>query len=151
MTETSQTKQLVRTTTAPAIAEPTRSRWPLIWAVGVFQLKLLVEGLKDIALFPLSMVAAGIDLLAGNSPERGLFATVLRAGRGFENWVNLFAAIETEQQRKSSLDAHLDQVEQVLRDQAKREDLTARARTAVDDALKAIARAQQQQGDAKSD
>ncbi len=126
---------------APAVAQPQSIRWPLVWAVGVFQIKLLVDGLKDILLFPLSMIAAAIDLLAGNPVHKGLFAVVLRAGRGFENWVDLFAAVESGNDSPNGLDAHLGQVERLLRDQSKRQDLTARARRAVDDALLALQRA----------
>jgi len=130
----------------PAPEASASARWPLIWAVAMFQLKLVVDGLKDIALFPLSLAAAAIDLIAGNRPERGLFAMVLRAGRGFDEWVDLFAAADSKNQAVAGprgLDAHVHQLEQFVSDASKRKDLTDRARQAMDDALLALQRARQ--------
>ncbi len=67
-----------------------QSRLSLIWAVLVFQAKLIVDGLRDLVLVPISLVAALIGLIAGgNEPDR-YFQKILGLGRRSEIWINLF-------------------------------------------------------------
>jgi len=67
-----------------------RSRLGLVWAVLVFQAKLIVDGLRDLVLVPVSLFAALLGLVAGgNEPDR-FFRRVLALGRRSEIWINLF-------------------------------------------------------------
>lgn len=130
-----QTQQL------PAPIEPSPpphdSRWRLVRDLIVFQVKLVVDGLKDLVLGPTSMIAGVIDLARGTPRERGLFMAVLRAGDGFDRWVGLFDALAPRERSEApaSLDDHLRRVEQVLIEQHQRGGLTADAKLAIDRAL----------------
>ncbi|HEV2147749.1 MAG TPA: hypothetical protein VGR37_10135 [Longimicrobiaceae bacterium] len=64
------------------------SRGALVRDVLIFQLKLWMDGLKDLVLVPLSLVAAGVDFVF----RTRLFYRVLRIGERFDLWLNLFGA-----------------------------------------------------------
>ena len=67
-----------------------QSRANLVWATLVFQAKLIVDGLRDLVLVPISLVAAVFGLIAGGSEPGRYFEQVLRFGRRTEAWINLF-------------------------------------------------------------
>lgn len=56
----------------------------------IFQLKLLLDGLKDVALIWLSVFALVLDLVAGRGRKRRLFYAVMRLGERFDLWLNLY-------------------------------------------------------------
>ena len=66
------------------------SRLQLIWDVIVFQFKLAADGLRDLLLSPLSIIAAVMGLVAGGDDPRQYFRRLLRLGRRSEVWINLF-------------------------------------------------------------
>jgi hypothetical protein len=73
--------------------EPARahlSRLQLLTDVVVFQAKLLIDGLRDVLLSPLSIVAAVVGLLTGGDEPQRYFQKVIRFGRRTEVWINLF-------------------------------------------------------------
>ncbi|NKB99172.1 MAG: hypothetical protein GKR90_11860 [Pseudomonadales bacterium] len=67
-----------------------QSRLNLIWSVLVFQLRLIVDGLRDVVLVPISLIAALIGLIAGGAEPARYFNQILRLGRRTETWINLF-------------------------------------------------------------
>jgi len=66
------------------------SRFETVRDVVIFQIKLWLEGFKDIVLMPLSLGAAVIDLVFGGST----LYTVMKLGDRFERWVHLHAPLE---------------------------------------------------------
>ena len=70
--------------------ETSQTRLELLWDVLVFQMKLGVDGLRDVILVPVSMLAAIIGLLFGGSKPDQYFNRVLEFGRRTEHWINLF-------------------------------------------------------------
>ena len=77
-------------------SEIPQSRLELIWDVFVFQLKLTADGLRDVVLVPVSLVAALAGLLVGGSEPNQYFRRVLHFGRRTEYWINLFGHRRTE-------------------------------------------------------
>src|SRR5437868_5880020 len=69
-------------------------RWQFLRDVMVFQLKLLLDNLRDFALVPISIVAALIDLIYEGEREGALFYKVLRWGAHSEDVINVYSAIE---------------------------------------------------------
>jgi len=67
------------------------SRLRLLRDVVVFQVKLALEALLDITLIPVSLVAAGLDLLLGNWRQPRWFHAVLRFGERCERRIDLWA------------------------------------------------------------
>jgi len=68
----------------------------------LFQMKLWLDGLKDVVLSPVSIVAAVLDVL--RSPERqSFFYRVLQLGERFDQWLNLYNASTRAPRRSSGL------------------------------------------------
>ena len=55
----------------------------------VFQLKLALDGVKDVLAINLSIVAIIIDLIAGRGRRPRLFYSVVRLSQRFEGWLGL--------------------------------------------------------------
>ncbi len=85
------------------------SRWRLFRDVVVFQIKLGMEAVLDITLIPVSLAAAGMDLLLGNWRRPRWFHAVLRFGERCENRINLWG-IATP-----GVDSHQSEVDVVIR------------------------------------
>lgn len=60
----------------------------------VFQGKLLLDGFRDLALVPVSIIATMLDLFSKSEPPAQHFRSVLRFGRRTERWIGLFTAAE---------------------------------------------------------
>ncbi len=67
-----------------------RSRWRLASDLGVFELKLAIDGLKDIVLAPLAVAAALADMVMPAKNRGMLLRAVIRIGERFEAWLNLY-------------------------------------------------------------
>ncbi len=101
------------------------SRWQLLRDAGAFQVKLLLDALRDIALSPLALVAALVDFVfAGSRPPQHFYA-VLRLGRRSEAWIDLWAAGLREARSDETAPADtapvnadwiMDRVESLIRD-----------------------------------
>jgi hypothetical protein len=101
---------------------------------GIFQLKLALDGLKDLVVFQVSVAAIVLDLLAGHGKRPRLFYSVVRASERFDAWLNLHAAArrldETGSEdglfgvSEAGQDSLLGQIEELVRggDRAKRGD-----------------------------
>jgi hypothetical protein len=92
------------------------SRWRLARDVVVFQAKLGMEALLDIALIPLSLGAAGLDLVLGNWRRPRWFHAVLRFGERCENWIDLWrVATPGADAPQSEADALMRSIEMLIR------------------------------------
>ncbi len=58
----------------------------------ILQLKLWLDGIKDIILSPLAIGAAALDVLMGPTPEGHRLYKVLDLGERFDLWLNLYDA-----------------------------------------------------------
>lgn len=71
-----------------------RTRWVILRDLMIFQIKLVLDGAKDIVLSPLSLMAAALDVLfPGDQPGRRFYA-VMRVGERFDRWLSLFGAAD---------------------------------------------------------
>jgi len=66
------------------------SRRRVLYRVFLFQLKLLADGLRDIILSPVSIIAALMGLLAGNKDPDKYLNRLMEFGRRSDIWINLF-------------------------------------------------------------
>ena len=69
------------------------SRWTLIRDIAVLQFKLVVDGLRDLILVPVSLIAGLVTLIKGDE-HTNEFYDLLRLGKKSERWINLFGAAE---------------------------------------------------------
>ena len=60
----------------------------------IFQIKLWLDGFKDIGVFALASGAMVLDFLAGRGRRPRLFYSVVRASEGFDRWLNIHSAVD---------------------------------------------------------
>ncbi|MGH7446051.1 MAG: hypothetical protein ACRELT_00730, partial [Longimicrobiales bacterium] len=58
----------------------------------IFQVKLLLDGMKDVVLMPVTIVAAAIDIVFPGRRPGHRFYMVMALGERFDRWLNLFSA-----------------------------------------------------------
>lgn len=97
------------------------SRWQIVRDVSMFQLKLFLDGLKDVVLSPLSLVAALLGILGMSRHSRRALYTVMRMGRRYDDWVDLYGRADPDKrlgtgERAGKLDDYVDLAEKVVND-----------------------------------
>lgn len=60
---------------------------------GIFQLKLALDGFKDLVVFQVSIVAVILDFIAGRGQRPRLFYSVMKGSERFDAWLNLHGAV----------------------------------------------------------
>src|SRR2546423_1060676 len=78
----------------PSSAPQPHDRWAFFRDVLVFQLKLLLDNIRDFALQPISLVAAFIDLIVRGKREGTCFYKVLEWGAHSERVIDVYSALE---------------------------------------------------------
>jgi hypothetical protein len=91
------------------------SRLRLVRDVVVFQIKLGAEALLDITLIPVSLVAAGLDLLLGNWRQPRWFHAVLRFGERCERRIDLWGVRADAQVADTEINAVMRSIETLIR------------------------------------
>jgi hypothetical protein len=97
-------------------------RTELVREAAVLQLKLLVDGLRDAMLIPISLVAALLGLLRGGPDCDREFRRVIKLGRRSERWINLFGHHQPigHTRPAGSMDSIIEQVESTVLEQYRR-------------------------------
>lgn len=134
-------------------------RWRLLRDLTVFQGKLLLDGLKDLVLAPVALLAVLVGLATHRDDPGLLFRMLLHWGHGFDRWVNLFGASKPVARPLAdpkpaapqasplrfeadapppTVDAYVERLERVLALQVQRGGLTAKAKDAIDKALDSL-------------
>jgi len=123
--------------------------WTLIRDIAVLQVKLVVDGLRDLILVPASLVAGIISLSKTKDGVPGTeFYRLIDAGRQSEHWINLFGAYknappEVAEQNHfgdADIDDIVSRVESFVVDEYKRGGVTAQARDRMHKAVDAMRR-----------
>ena len=124
-------------------------RWTLIRDIGVLQVKLVVDGLRDIVLVPASLIAGIISLATSTDGKPGTqFYRLLAWGKESEHWINLFGAVknspESIQQSASFGDRDIDDIvgrlETLVVDEVNRGGMTSQAKARLEKILDAMQR-----------
>jgi len=111
-------------------------RSELIRDIAILQVKLVVDGLRDFVLVPVSLVAGFISLFRARDPSGNEFYNLLRLGRKSERWINLFgaadrippAAGERDHFPDEDIDALVNRVESFVVDEYRDGRMTTQAR-----------------------
>ena len=93
----------------------------------IFQIKLALDGIGDLVLAPVSLLAFVLDLITRNR-ERRLFYAVLQAGERWDQWLSLYKPAKEARGTSEGLlgaskigaDTFLGKVEEVVTSQARR-------------------------------
>jgi len=104
--------------------KPANAKWLLLRDVAVLQVKLLMDGLRDLVLVPASIIAAALSLMRSEDDRPGpQFYQLLAMGRQSEHWIDLFGALrhapfevpEPDDPDNAGLDDIVDRVENYVR------------------------------------
>lgn len=141
----------------PAAIE--QDRWIVIRDMLVFQVKLIVDGILDLLLLPVSLVVGLISLI-GPGPKSGSeFYEFMRIGRRGERWINLFGAVErkhglatdADEFATKDLDDLVSRVESFLVDEYRNRGITAQTKQRLDAALESLQSFSKQRNRSKPD
>ena len=122
----------------------TSQHWVLIRDLAVLQVKLIVDGFRDLLLLPLSIIAALFSLArAENGAPGPEFYKLLAAGKQSEQFINLFGALRNapadinidDIKGGAEMDDIVSRVESFVVDEYKRGGVTAQAKSRIDEAL----------------
>jgi hypothetical protein len=119
-------------------------RWKFLRDVLVFQLKMLLDNVRDFALMPISLVAALIDLFIRGERQGALFYKVLRWGSHSETVIDVYSAIEHHEpgdfkiSRDYTVDGVIARLEGVLVRECEKGGTAATIKTAMDRAFDQI-------------
>lgn len=123
------------------------SRLSLVRDVAVLQVKLIVDGLRDLLLVPASLIAGVMSLINHENGRPGpQFYDLLTFGRETEHRINLFGAYSNRPARagddsrpgEMDIDDLVSRVESYVVDEVRRGGITAQAKAKIDQALGAI-------------
>lgn len=66
------------------------NRWRLARDLGVFEVKLALDGVKDLVLAPLALAAVLGDMVMPQETRGVFLRAVIALGERFERWLNLY-------------------------------------------------------------
>ena len=121
--------------------------------LGVFQIKLGLDALRDILLSPLSILLTLMDLAEKNRPGNSHFNKLLAFGRRTERRINLFNqhdknVEETEsEQNVQTVDSLVSQIEDIVKKEYKQGELSMRAKSALEKTVKLARRKNAEKSD----
>lgn len=125
------------------------STWTLIRDVALLQVKLLVDGARDLLLVPATLIAGFVSLATSQDGKPGpQFYRLVGIGKQSERWINLFGAfdnappevVEENHFGNTDMDQIVTRMESFVVDEYKRGGITAQAKERIDKALSALQR-----------
>ncbi len=122
------------------------SRWTLIRDISVLQVKLVIDGLRDLVLVPISLLAGVLSLVTSRDEPSNAFYDLLRLGKRSERWINLFGAVEKAPAMdkefvrfpNEDIDAVVGRVESFVVEQYRKGGVTRQAKEKLDKALDSL-------------
>ena len=132
--------------TSPASLPPAQGNddhWKFLRDVLVFQLKMLLDNVRDFALMPVSLAAALIDLIFKGERQGALFYQVLKWGAHSERVIDVYSAIEEHEKPgminpNHTVDAVIARLEGVLVREVEKGGTAASVKAAMDRTIEQI-------------
>lgn len=122
-------------------------RWRLLADLAAFQGKLVVDGLRDVFLSPLSIGATLLDLVKSENRDESHFYKLMKLGKDSDEWIALFSAARKEQsQDQNNIDAIVGRIEKIIVEQHQQDGLTRQAAQRLEKALDKLKRTKQAKG-----
>ena len=124
---------------------PQSPQWTLIRDLAVLQIKLLVDGFRDLVLLPASIIAAVLSVMNSKDGKPGpQFYNLLVVGKQSELWINLFGALKSAPDdldhsaafAGADIDNIVSKLEKFVVAEYKRGGVTAQAKSRIDQALR---------------
>ena len=122
------------------------ARHVLLRDIAVLQVKLVVDGFRDLLLVPASLVAGFVSLVRGGDRTGEEFYGLLRLGRASERYINLFGALDHYQgdpgaADREDMDRMVSRVEKFVVDEYRHGHLSAQAREQLERAVERLRQA----------
>jgi hypothetical protein len=123
--------------------------WTLIRDIAVLQVKLVVDGVRDLVLVPTSLIAGIVSLAKTKDGKPGTeFYALVSVGKQSEHWINLFGAIKNAPPElvegrhfgDADIDDIVSRVESFVVDEYKRGGVTSQAKDRIEKAMEAMRR-----------
>jgi len=92
------------------------TRNQLIRDALLLQVKLLIGAARDLAVVPVTLAAALLDLILSKSQPPRFFHQVLRLGERSDEWIDVWSAARHQSEQRGPVDSILASVEEVVRD-----------------------------------
>lgn len=127
----------------PVPDDDPHARWRFFRDVLVFQVKLILGNLHNFIFVPISLAAAGADLLFRSGRQGSRFYKTMEWARDAEHAIGLYSALEDEEQRTGraySVDGVVARIEQVIVREYEKGGTAASVKEAVDRAFDKIQR-----------
>lgn len=129
-------------------AHPVPDRRTLARDIAVLQVKLVVDGLRDFVLVPVSLFVGVSSLFRRGDDARKDFYRLLHTGRESDRWINLFGAadridargVDTERFPDADIDVLADRMESFLVQEYESGGVTRQAKERLERLLARIAR-----------
>lgn len=127
------------------------TRRVLLRDIGVLQMKLVVDGIRDLFLVPAALIAGLLSLISHNNGEPGLqFYRLLAWGKESEVWINLFGALKNAPEDVEQFDSFggkdiddiVNRLESFVVEEAQRGGVTSQAKHRLEKILAAVRRKQ---------
>ncbi len=133
-------------------------RWTLFRDIAVLQFKLVVDGLRDLILVPISLVVGLISVAKADTGPDNEFYKLLRLGKKSERWINLFGAAgevsQDEKHRvkfpKDDIDTIVGRVESLFVEEYRKGGITKQAKEGFESALSALNKMTQRKNQKRS-
>ena len=97
-------------------SELRETRSHLIRDVLLLQVKLLIGAARDLAVVPVTLAAALLDLILSKSQSPRFFHQVLRLCERSDQWIDVWSAARDKDEQRGPVDSILASVEEVVRD-----------------------------------
>jgi hypothetical protein len=104
------------------------SRGSLVRRLVIFQVKLFIDGFRDLVLSPISFVAAVAGLLFGGRNPHAAFDRLMEAGHASDRWIDLFGHHAADGNARC-FESMVGDIETVLREDHARGGMTKEAET----------------------
>jgi len=136
-------------TFSPQEEQSAPALWTLIRDIGVLQVKLIIDGIRDLLLVPASLVVGIVSLAKTQNGKPGQeFYKLISIGKQSEQWINLFGAVDNAPPEAAvpmpfgsgDIDEIVSRVETFVVDEYRRGGVTAQAKARIDKALAAMQR-----------
>jgi len=128
--------------------------WTLVRDIGVLQVKLIVDGLRDLILVPASLIVGIVSLSKTKDGKPGSeFYELVAVGKQSERWINLFGALrnappeitDKDHFGSTDIDEIVERVESFVVDEYQRGGITAQAKERIDKGMEALQRRRNKQ------
>ena len=116
--------------------------WAKLRRLGLFQLKLAMDAVRDLLLSPVSILATLMDIVSDSDGQSGYFRRLMHFGRRSDRLINLFEQHSLSSKRSPTVDSLVDQIETIVTREYQGGEVSATAKKALDKSIETLKKLQ---------